>query len=80
MMHPPLFSITEPVVCARCSNQLLSPAAAAALFRDDVVVDDGFTDTGLRTRCGRLDVKVGHIGSHGRCSPADSGCLGRKIN
>ncbi len=75
-----LYSITEPVVCARCADEFASGTTAAHSLRDYVMVDVGFTNAGLQVWCRRHDQNVVHIDFAGQRPSADFRCLERKVN
>lgn len=73
-----LYSITEPVVCAKCADEVASGGTDAGSLWDYVKVDVGFTERGVQVWCRRHEVNVVHIDFHEARPNADFRCLERK--
>lgn len=79
-MHHLLFSITEPVVCTKCSDEFASGTTSSPSLRDYVATDVGFTEKGLQVWCRRHETNVVHIDFDGKRPQADFRSLERKVN
>ena len=75
-----LHSIGEPVVCARCADEVASGSAGAVSMRDYARLDIGFTARGLQVWCQRHELNVMHINFGGAKPEADFRCLERRVN
>jgi hypothetical protein len=73
-----LYSITDPVVCAKCADEFASGGTDAASLRDYVTVDVGFSDQGVQVWCRRHELNVVHIDFDDARPNADFRCLERK--
>lgn len=72
--------IREPVVCAKCADEVASGAAGAVSMRDYGRLDVGFTERGLQVWCVRHDLNVVHVDFAGERLEADFRCLERRPN
>lgn len=72
--------IREPLVCARCADDVASGAAGEVSMRDYGRLEAGFTEAGLQVWCLRHDVNVVHVDFGGATPEADFRCLERRVN
>lgn len=72
--------IREPVVCAKCADEVASGAAGAVSMRDYGRLDVGFTERGLQVWCVRHDLNIVHVDFAGAKPEADFRCLERRVN
>jgi len=75
-----LRGIREPLVCARCADDVAKGRAGAVSMRDYGRLEAGFTERGVQVWCLRHDVNVVHIDFDGATPEADFRCLERKVN
>jgi len=71
-------SITHPVVCAICAEEMAQGLADAASLQDYSRLDVGFTDRGLQVWCRRHQANVVHLDFEGRTPEADFRRLEKK--
>jgi hypothetical protein len=75
-----LREISEPLVCAKCADEVASGAAGAVSMRDYGRLEAGFTERGLQVWCMRHDLNVVHVDFAGATPEADFRCLERRVN
>lgn len=69
------FGIAEPVVCARCADEVADGRTGAVSLQAYAALDVGFTARGFQVWCRRHDVNVLHIDFGGRRPRVDFRCL-----
>ena len=70
-----LYGINQPVVCARCADDIASGAAEGMSLADYQRLDVGFTEFGIQVWCRRHDANVVHVNFGGARFEADFRCL-----
>lgn len=75
-----LREIREPLVCAKCADEVTSGAAGAVSMRDYGRLEAGFTARGLQVWCLRHDLNVVHVDFAEAKPEADFRCLERRVN
>jgi hypothetical protein len=68
-------AIAEPVVCAKCSDEVADGTAGAVSLREYTALDVGFTARGFQVWCRRHDVNVVHLDFEGGRPRADFRCF-----
>ena len=69
------YSLTHPIVCAKCSEDVLQGRSNGLSMREYAAVDVGFTAIGVQVWCRRHNINVVHIDFQGNRLPADFRCL-----
>ena len=75
-----LYSITEPVVCAKCADEFAAGGTGSHTLQSYIRVDVGFSARGMQVWCQRHAVNVVHIDFEDARPNADFRCLERKVN
>ena len=73
-----LHGINQPVVCARCADEVASGALGDVSIADHQRLDVGFTEFGLQVWCRRHDANIVHVNFGGARFEADFRCLESK--
>lgn len=63
--------IKQPIVCSRCSDEVMEGRAGEVSMADYMKFDVGFSEIGLQVWCRRHDANVVHIDFEGRQPPTD---------
>lgn len=71
-------NIREPVVCAKCLDEMTRGFTDSKSLQDYARLDVGFTEQGLQVWCRRHDLNVVHIDFDGMMPEADFRCLEKK--
>lgn len=72
--------IREPLVCAKCAEEVARGKAGDVSMREYGRLEAGFTETGLQVWCTRHDVNVVHVDFGGTRPKADFRCIERRVN
>jgi len=72
--------IREPVVCAKCAEEVANGAAGAVSMREYGRLEMGFTERGLQVWCLRHDLNVLHLDFAGERLEADFRCFEKRVN
>lgn len=75
-----LRTIREPLVCAKCADEVARGAAGSVSMRDHGRLEAGFTERGLQVWCLRHDCNVVHVDFAGARLEADFRCLERRTH
>lgn len=70
-----LHRITHPIVCAKCSEEVLQGLSNGLSMQDYAALDIGFTDVGIQVWCRRHNINVCHVDFQGNRLPADFRCF-----
>ena len=73
-----LNNIKEPIICAKCLDEMSQGLTDVKSLQDYSKFDIGFTDNGLQVWCRRHDLNVVHIDFEGMMPDADFRCLEKK--
>jgi hypothetical protein len=68
-------SIAEPVVCAKCADEVAAGDAGAVSIAEYQRLDVGFSPHGFQVWCRRHDVNVVHLDFDGGRPAADFRCF-----
>ncbi|MEO1065831.1 MAG: hypothetical protein AAFW47_00490 [Pseudomonadota bacterium] len=69
------YNLTHPIVCAKCSEEVLQGRSGGLSMREYAQVDVGFTGIGIQVWCRRHNCNIVHVDFQGNRLPADFRCL-----
>ncbi|MEE4360731.1 MAG: hypothetical protein V2I63_04320 [Pseudomonadales bacterium] len=69
------FAIHEPLVCAKCADEVLDGRAGECSMQEHARLDVGFTARGFQVWCRRHDVNVVHFDFDGATPRRDFRCF-----
>lgn len=69
------YNLTHPIVCAKCSDDVLQGRSGGLAMREYAMLDIGFTPIGIQVWCRRHNCNVVHIDFEGNRLPADFRCI-----
>ncbi|MEE4299787.1 MAG: hypothetical protein V2J24_10120 [Pseudomonadales bacterium] len=73
-----LHGINQPVVCAKCADDVAAGRAVEASIAEHQRLEVGFTEFGIQVWCRRHDANIVHVDFGGQRFRADFRCLESK--
>ena len=76
-----VFSIENPIVCAKCESEFRVDKRNHLSLQDYVKIDVGFTKIGIQIWCQRHDINICHVDFDNNKLMADFRCIeNKKVN